>query len=143
MVKNLRRSLYLLVTCCVLVYFFRSYLSLAKLQGRWHLYTGSNISSEINIAEKLNSKDYMDISETSIKEYRSDGKDGVSSYKIRGDKLYSGDAIFKFKISNIGNEKVLNLTLIGYNFGHGEDKYIDDGESYMYIFDIDMDSHDL
>lgn len=62
--------------------FFISYLSKPKIEGRWYLYNGSNINSEINISEKLNSKDYMDISETLIKEYRSSGKDGVSTYKI-------------------------------------------------------------
>lgn len=141
--KNLRRGFYIVVICCLISYLFISNLSQPKIKGRWYLYTDSDINSELNIVEKLNSKDYMDISETSIKEYRSNGKDGASSYKIKGDKIYSGDAILTFKISNIGDERVMHLTLIGYNFGHGEDKYVDDGETYTYVFDENIDSSNL
>ncbi|GAA0824949.1 hypothetical protein [Clostridium tertium] len=78
--KNLRRGFYIVVICCLISYLFISNLSQPKINGRWYLYAGSDINSELNIVEKLNSKDYMDISETSIKEYRSNGKDGDSSY---------------------------------------------------------------
>ncbi|WP_291648337.1 hypothetical protein [Clostridium sp.] len=141
--KNLRRRFYILVIGCSILYLFINNLSQPNIKGRWNLYTGSDINSELNIAEKLNSKDYMDISETSINEYRSNGKDGASTYEIKGDKLYSGDAIFTFKISNIEGEIVMYLTLVGYNFGHGEDKYVDDGETYIYVFDKEMDRDNL
>ena len=65
--KNLRRGFYIVVICCLISYLFISNLSQPKIKGRWYLYTDSDINSELNIAEKLNSKDYMDISETSIK----------------------------------------------------------------------------
>lgn len=141
--KNLRRGFYIVVICCLISYLFISNLSQPKIKGRWYLYTDSDINSELNIAEKLNSKDYMDISETSINEYRSNGKDGVSTYKIKGNKIYSGDAILTFKISNIGDKRVMHLTLIGYNFGHGEDEYIEDGETYTYVLDKNIDISDL
>ena len=37
----------------------------------------------------------------------------------------------------------MHLTLIGYNFGHGEDEYIEDGETYTYVFDKNIDISDL
>ncbi|GAA0824946.1 hypothetical protein GCM10008914_30040 [Clostridium tertium] len=63
--------------------------------------------------------------------------------KIKEDKLYAGDAIFTFKIFNIGDERVMHLTLIGYNLGHGEDEYIEDGETYTYVFDKNIDISDV
>lgn len=69
-----------------------------------------------------------------MKEFRNDGKDGVDGLRVRGSKIYSGDAIFKYEINKIGERKVLVLEVIGYDNGHGKWS-VENGEKYKYVFD--------
>lgn len=84
--------------------------------------------------KQLNSKDYIEISEGTMKEFRSDGKDGVAGFKIIGSKIYSGDAIFKYEINKIVERKTLVLEVIGYDNGHKKWS-VENGEKYTYVLD--------
>lgn len=110
------------------------FTSREKLYGKWYLYNGNDINLESNISEKLNSKDYIEISEGIMKTFSSDGKDGVSEMKVRGSKIHSGDAIFKYDISKIGEYKILALEVIGYDNGHTKGS-VENGEKFIYVFD--------
>lgn len=136
--NNIKIQVLIVIIFLLIVYLFISYPSPAKLYGRWYLYIGNDINTEKNISEKLSSKDYLDISETEVKEYSADGTDGVSFYRKRGNKIYVGDAIFNFSITNISEERVLLLKLIGYNV-NGDKWYIENGETLTYVFDRGID----
>ena len=141
--KKLKNRICLSVIGCLILYFLINYLSSPKLHGRWYLYKGEDITTEKNITEKLNSRDYIDISTTLVNTYASNGKDGVASYKIRGNKMYCGDSILSFKVTNVEEKRVLYLTEIGYNMGYGEDNYIENGTTYTYVFGKDINSFDF
>lgn len=119
---------------CCLVFIIISFISPTKLHGKWYLYNGSNISTDSNIFKQLNPKDYIEISEGTMKEFRSDGKDGVAGLKVRGSKIFSGDAIFKYDINKIGEHKILVIELIGYHYGDAK-KNVENGEKHTYVLD--------
>jgi len=120
---------------CCLVFIIISFISSTKLYGKWYLYNGSDINTDSNISKQLNPKDYIEISEGTMKEFRSDGKDGVARFRLRGSKIYSGDAIFKYHINKVGEHKVLFLELIGYKMGHSKEFVAANGEKYTYVLD--------
>lgn len=119
---------------CCLAFVVISYISSTKLNGKWYLYNGSDINTYSSISKQLNPKDYIEISKGTMKTFSSDGKNGVARFRIRGSKVYSGDAIFKYKITKIGEHKILDLELIGYKFGHTEYP-IKNPEKYIYALD--------
>lgn len=123
---------------CCLVFIIISLISPTELYGKWYLYKGSDINADSDIYKHLNPKDYIEISEITMKEFRSDGKDGVSGFRVRGSKIYSGDAIFEYKINKIGEHKILLLELIGYDNGH-EKWYVENGEKYTYVFEKNIE----
>ncbi|WP_422486863.1 hypothetical protein [Gudongella sp. DL1XJH-153] len=119
---------------CCLAFVIISFISSTNLYGKWYLYNGSDINTDSNISKQLNPKDYIEISKGTMKTFSSDGKNGVAGLRIRGSKVYSGDAIFKYRITKIGEHKILVLELIGYKFGHT--KYpIKNSEKYTYALD--------
>lgn len=110
----------------------------SKLYGKWYLYKGNDIKTDSNISEQLNSKDYIEISRGTYKEFRSDGKDGISEMKVRGSKIHAGDAVFKYDINKIDGHKILFLEVIGYDNGHTKES-VENGEKFIYILDEDID----
>lgn len=54
--------------------------------------------------------------------------------KIKGSKIYSGNAIFKYDISKIGEYKILVLELIGYDNGYTK-SYVENGDKEIYVLD--------
>ncbi|VYU49025.1 hypothetical protein [Clostridium tertium] len=131
--KKIKKISIIALICCLL-FIVISFISPRNLYGKWYLYKGSDINADSYIDKKLNQKDYIEISEGSMKEFRSDGKDGVGDLKVRGSKIYSGDTIFKYKVNEIGEHKVLELEVIGYDNGH-EKWSAENGEKYTYVFD--------
>ena len=120
-----------------LLFIIISFISPTKLYGKWYLYTGSDIRYESNISKEINKKDYLEISGGTIKEFRSDGKDGVSDFSVIGHKIYMGDGILKYEIKKVNNYKVLVLQEIGYSIGNN--KYsIENGEKKTYVLDKDI-----
>jgi len=119
---------------CCLVFIIISFISPSKLYGKWYLYNGSDINTDSNISKQLNPKDYIEISEGTKKEFRSDGKDGVAGFRVRGSKIFSGDAIFKYDTNKIGDHKILVLELIGYDYSHSKVS-VENGEKYTYVLD--------
>lgn len=69
-----------------------------------------------------------------MESFRSDGKDGFSEMKVKGNKIHSGDAVFKYDISKIGEHKILLLELIEYDNGHTKEN-VENGEKFTYVFD--------
>jgi len=110
-------------------------ISSAELHGRWYLYIGHDINSDKNLLQNLSFKDYMDISGNVIHDYNRNNKDGAAAFEIKGDKLYIGDAIYNFKITNIGENKVLILKLIG-NSISGSDEYFEGGTTSEYVLSL-------
>lgn len=123
-----------LVGICCLIFIIIRFISPIKLYGKWYLYNGIDINTDTNIAKHLNINDYMEISPGIMKTFRSDGKDGVSECRVRGSKIHSGDAIYKYEINNIGEHKILVLKLIGYDNCHSR-KFVTNGNTYTYVFD--------
>ncbi|MBC2724251.1 hypothetical protein [Desulfosporosinus sp.] len=119
---------------CCLVFIVISFISPTKLYGKWYLYNGSDINTDSNISKQLNPKDYIEISEGTKKEFRSDGKGGVAEFRVRGSKIYSGEAIFKYDVNKIGEHKILVLELIGYDNSHSK-VAVQSGEEYTYVLD--------
>jgi hypothetical protein len=121
------------IICC-LVFVITSFISPTKLYGKWYLYKGIDINTDSDMYKQLNSKDYIEISEGTMKEFRSDGKDGVAGLRVRGSKIYSGDAIFKYEMNKIGEHKILVLEVLGYDNGHTKWS-VESGEKYTYVLD--------
>ena len=119
---------------CCLAFIFLSFISPTKLYGKWYLYKGNDINTESDISKQLNSKDYIEITKGTMKTFRSDGKDGISEFTVRGSKIYSGDAVFKYDINEIGEQKILVLKTVGYDNGH-EKGSVENGEKYTYVLD--------
>lgn len=123
---------------CFVIFSIINLNSNSKLYGKWSLYKGNDIKTDSNISEQLNSKDYIEISRGTYKEFRSDGKDGISEMKVRGSKIHAGDAVFKYDINKIDGHKILFLEVIGYDNGHTKES-VENGEKFIYILDEDID----
>ncbi|MGX8834061.1 hypothetical protein ACWG0P_07590 [Amedibacillus sp. YH-ame6] len=132
MSKLKKRGLIILI-CCV-IFIVISFIIPKKIYGKWYLYNGNNISTDTNIVKQLNPKDYIEISERTMKTFTSDGKDGIGECNITFNKIHSGDTIYNFNVSNVGEYKILVLEEIGYDDGHTEES-IKNGHKSTYVFD--------
>lgn len=127
-------KLFILGGISCLIIFIIIFTTHSNLYGKWYLYNGNNINTDSNISKQLNSKDYIELSKELMESFRSDGKDGFSEMKVKGNKIHSGDAVFKYDISKIGEHKILLLELIGYDNGHTKEN-VENGEKFTYVFD--------
>lgn len=84
------------------------------LEGKWYLYNDSPINKQFSVSELSNLKDYIIISDENIESCLSENKNLVSSYDLKGRKLYLDNSIFKYEISEVQNKKLLTLELIGF-----------------------------
>ena len=134
--KKIKKIGIIALVCCLLFVILR-FISPTKLYGKWYLYKGSDIRYESYISKQLNQNDYMEISGGTIKEFRSDGKDGISDFSVIGNKIYIGDAILKYEIKKVGEYKVLVLQEIGYDNGHMKHS-IENSEKKTYVLDKDI-----
>lgn len=106
--------------------------STKHIEGRWYLYNDGNRNPEYNLSELSKLNDYIIISNENIESFLSDSKNVVSSYDIKGKKLYSGNSIFKYDISQIENQRILTLELIGFTTPN---TMVEGVEKATYVFD--------
>ncbi|WP_066892080.1 hypothetical protein [Clostridium nigeriense] len=122
-----KRIIWLIITILILAIgvfiFFRESASI-DLNGKWYLYTGSDIRYDEKPIDKLNSLDYIQLSGGKFYESRKDGKNGVSGFSIKGKKMYAGDGIFTFEVEEVNGEKILHLNHVGNRIGKKEYKEI-------------------
>lgn len=133
-----RKYSIVLAACCVVViglitYYLTYYHPRKELCGTWYLYSDSETDTENGSTENRNTRDYLKVSLDTINEHH-DGKDSLSVFRIDRDKIYTGDSIFRYKISKDGNARFLTLTEIGSLMGKSE-KDIQNGKSYTYLFE--------
>ena len=119
---------------CLLILFTVIFTSKAKLYGKWYLYTGNDVNTDSNISKQINSKDYIEISKGTMETFKSDGKNGISEMKVVGNKIYVGDAVYKYDINKIGEYKILVLELIGYENSQTKET-VENGEKFIYVLD--------
>lgn len=98
------------------------------------MYNGNDINTDSNIIKNLNSKNYIVISKGITQTFRSNGKNGSSAMKVRGNEIHDGDAVFKYDINKLREYKILVLELIGYENPHMK-KTVENGEKFIYVFD--------
>lgn len=113
-------------------------ISPTKLNGRWYLYNGNDINTDSNIKNQLNSKDYIKISNRTMENFQSDGKNGVSEMNVLGSKMHVGDAVYRYDINKLGEHKILVLELIGFDNGHLKES-VENGEKFIYVFEKSID----
>lgn len=113
-------------------------ISPTKLNGRWYLYNGNDINTDSNIKNQLNSKDYIKISNRTMENFQSDGKNGVSEMNVLGSKMHVGDAVYRYDINKLGEHKILVLELIGFDNGHLKES-VENGEKFVYVFEESID----
>lgn len=128
------KKIWIIGLVCLLIFGIINFNSDSKLYGKWYLYKGNDINTDSNISEQLNSKDYIELSRGTHKEFRSDEKDGISEMKVRGSKIHAGDAVFKYDINKIDEYEILVLEIIGYDNGHTKG-FVENGEKFIYVLD--------
>lgn len=130
-----RKSIFFVAVILILGIIITFFYLSKDLDGKWYLYNGNDIDTDSNINDKINLKDYIEISKETIKYYSGNGKDGVSNIKKIGvNKLHIGDAIFKYEIRKVDKYKILILKEVGYDNGH-EKGIVENGVKEIYIFD--------
>ncbi len=105
---------------CCLILIIVGFVSPTKLYGKWYLYNGNDINTDSNISKQLNSENYIEISEGTKKEFRSDGKNGIAECKVRGNKMHSGDAILSIILYGCAGAGDFHIDLSG---GYANAKY--------------------